>query len=430
MTQCSTGGGWTDGSVSYSILSMTITYPTLRQDFIRELEAMTAKFNTMDPVLEITLNDSEQDVEGYVVVWNTSICRDGALFANEKGCGKGGTRILKGLSLHDVKRLARAMAKKNAAAGLPLGGAKSGLNCDSNDPDYERKFRRFVSLVKEAGLLYEDGGIFGGFGYDIGGKPPYNAIWACDELGSGKSFTGKPLNMGGTDYDRIGIAGLGVATAGKTALECKGINPANTTFAVQGLGAMGAAVTNYMHEYGARMMALSDPKFGGTWRFGHYASDDVIAALFNHDTDRITSLLQNEAELISDDPSGALYEDADMVFPCAMEDAITTGNANKIHAKFICEGANNPTLMDAKIMLFDMGKILVPDILANPGGIIAAFVEMTSDAQDKSIEAIAKTREVIAQNIKTMMKGVEELNIRPDQMADYMTYMNLFRHES
>jgi len=409
---------------------MVISYPASQQDFIHELEAMAAKFDAMNPVLETGLRDPAQGVEGYVVVWNTSICQGGALFANGKGCGKGGTRILKGLSLHDVKRLARAMAKKNAAAGLPLGGAKSGLNCDPSDPDYEQKFRRFVSLVKEAGLLYEDGGVFGGFGYDIGGKPPYNAVWSCDELGSGKSFTGKPLDMGGTDYDRIGIAGLGVATAGKTVLEYKGINPADTIFAVQGLGAMGAAVTNYMHQYGARLKALSDPKFGGTWRFRSCASGDMVAALFAHDQKRITTLLKEEATLISDDPSGALYENVDMVFPCAMEDAITTDNAEKIKTRLICEGANNPTTADAKPVLFDMGKTLIPDILANPGGIIAAFVEMTSDAQDKSIEAITKTREIIEQNIKTMMKGVDELNVRPDQMADYMTYMNLFRYES
>lgn len=409
---------------------MTITYPASRDDFINELDALAARFNAMEPALEVTLTDADQGVEGFVVVWNTAICRDGVLYANGKGCGKGGTRILKGLTLHDVKRLARAMAKKNAAAGLPLGGAKSGLNCDSNDPDYERKFRRFVRLVKDEGLLYEDGGVFGGFGYDIGGKPPYNAIWACDELGSGKSFTGKPLDMGGTDYDRIGIAGLGVATAGKTAMECKGIQPANTTFAVQGLGAMGAAVTYYMHEYGARLKSISDPKFGGTWRFKNYASIDIVTALFRHDKDRVMALLADEAILVSDDASGALYEDVDMVFPCAMEDAITTDNADKIQAPFVCEGANNPTVMDAKIMLADRGKILVPDILANPGGIIAAFVEMTSDADDKSVEAIAKTREVIAQNITTMMQGVDALKIRPDQMADYMTYMNMFRHES
>lgn len=390
---------------------------------------MTERFQSTEPALEITLSDSKQDVEGFVVVWNTSICRDGALFANDKGCGKGGTRIMKDLSLHDVKRLAKAMAKKNAAAGLPLGGAKSGLNCDPNDPQYEHKFKRFVRLVKDAGLLYEDGGIFGGFGYDIGGKPPLNAIWACDELGSTRSFTGKPKDMGGTDYDRIGIAGLGVAVAGKTLLDYKKMAASNTTFSVQGLGAMGAAVTHYFHGYGARLKALSDPKFGGTWRFNVYASDEMVSALYHHDTEQIKTLLNEEAVWVSEDFSGALYEDVDMVFPCALEDAITTENAGKIQAPYIVEGANNPTVMDAKVQLFEAGKILIPDILANPGGIIAAYVEMTSDADDKSVEAIAETEKVIGRNISTMMQGVDKFNIRPDQVADYMTYMNLFRHE-
>ena len=169
----------------------------------------------MQPALEMTFTDPDMDVEGFVVVWNTAISKRGPLFTDGKGCGKGGTRIKQGLSLDDVKRLARAMAEKNAAAGLPLGGAKSGLNADPDAPDYEVKWKRFVSLVQEKGILKEDGGVFGGFGYDIGGKPPLNALWTIDELGSGKSFTGKPVDLGGTDYDKIGIAGLGVAVAGK-----------------------------------------------------------------------------------------------------------------------------------------------------------------------------------------------------------------------
>lgn len=421
---------WTGLILPDIISAMTVTIPESRQEFLAALETMNIRFQAMQPAMEVTLSDSALGVEGFVVVWNTAICRDGELYSNGKGCGKGGTRIMTGLSLFDVRRLAKAMAKKNAAAGLPLGGAKSGLNCDPNDPDYERKFKRFVRLVKDAGLLYEDGGIFGGFGYDIGGRPPLNAIWACDELGSTRSFTGKPLDMGGTDYDRIGIAGLGVAVAGKTALECRNINPANTTFAVQGLGAMGAAVTRYFSDYGAGMKSLSDPKFGGTWRFDTYASAAIVEALQNHDTDKVRTLLPQEADHISEDPSGALYEDADMVFPCALEDAITPANAARIRAPFVTEGANNPTLPEARIILSEAGKTVIPDILANPGGIIAAYVEMTSDSNDKSREAMDKTITVIGRNIAIMMQGAERLKVRPDQMADYMTYMNLFRHEA
>ena len=165
------------------------------------------------------MRDPTLGVEGYVVVWNTGISVGGPL----ERCGKGGTRITPGVSLDEVKMLARTMALKNAAAGLPLGGAKSGLKLDPDAPGFERQYRRFVRLC--APLLRENGGVFGGFGFDIGGRPE-QALWACDELKSTRCFTGKPLHMGGTDYDREGIAGLGVAIAAQTMLQVKGDAPA------------------------------------------------------------------------------------------------------------------------------------------------------------------------------------------------------------
>lgn len=396
---------------------------TSSEDFYSELRVLKEKFDAMQPALEMTFSDSDMGVEGFVVVWNTAISKGGPLFTNGNGCGKGGTRIKEGLSLDDVKRLARAMAEKNAAAGLPLGGAKSGLNADPDAPDYEVKWKRFVRLVKEQGILKEDGGVFGGFGYDIGGKPPLNALWTIDELGSGKSFTGKPVDLGGTDYDKIGIAGLGVAVAGKTLLEESGHNAKGATYSVQGVGAMGSAVVRYFSEMGGVLKSVSDPKYGGTWVFEKGASGKFIKkpTLEN---------LKVEAQKISDENEGALYQDVDIVFPCALEDTITKDNAGKIQAKFMSEGANNPTTDNGHQALFENGVLVVPDILANPGGIIAAFVELTSDSTDKAQEAIKMTKERVADNVRNMLKTVTELNVRPDQVADYMTYKNILKDEA
>src|SRR6478736_2351606 len=183
-----------------------------REAFRAELKRLQALFETMPPELEVTVRDPALGVEGYVVVWNTGISAGGPL----ERSGKGGTRITPTVTLEEVKMLARTMALKNAAAGLPLGGAKSGLKLDPSTAGFERQYRRFVRLC--APFLHENGGPFGGFGFDIGARPEH-ALWACDELGSTRSFTGKPLHMGGTDYDREGIAGLGVAVAGATVLE-------------------------------------------------------------------------------------------------------------------------------------------------------------------------------------------------------------------
>ncbi|MDZ4786070.1 MAG: Glu/Leu/Phe/Val dehydrogenase dimerization domain-containing protein, partial [bacterium] len=197
------------------------------QQFQADLKTLEDRFNALKPEMELTIRDPEMGVEGYVVVWTTLAAKGGPLGR----CGKGGTRITPNLSLDEVKMLAKIMALKNSAAGLPLGGAKSGLKADPNAPDFEKKYRRFVSLAKPT--LIENGGIFGGFGFDIGGNP-IQAVWACDEMKSNRGFTGKCVEMGGTDYDREGIAGLGVSIAAETLLACEGKKIAGTTCAIQG----------------------------------------------------------------------------------------------------------------------------------------------------------------------------------------------------
>ena len=278
------------------------------QAFYAELNALQDYFEAMAPELEVTVRDPALGVEGYVVVWNTGISVGGPL----ERCGKGGTRITPQVSLNEVKMLARTMALKNAAAGLPLGGAKSGLRLDPSAPGFEKQYRRFVRLC--APLLHENGGPFGGFGFDIGARPEH-ALWACDELKSNRCFTGKPLNMGGTDYDREGIAGLGVAVAGSTMMEVKGASPATASFAVQGMGAMGAAVLRYFSETGAHLAALGDPKYEGTWTFEKPLSADLHRALVRQDIDKAKSLLPKEGKRISSDAEDVLYLEPTSSFP-------------------------------------------------------------------------------------------------------------------
>jgi hypothetical protein len=164
--------------------------------------------------VELTVRDPELGVTGHLVVWSTLAARKGPLGA----CGKGGTRLTPTVDVAELKMLSRIQTLKNAAAGLALGGAKSGLAADPNEPGFEKKYRRFVQLLKP--MLRENGGLWGGFGYDLGGNP-IHCKWACEELGSTTGFTGKPVELGGTDYDAEGIAGLGVAVAAQTLLEVK-----------------------------------------------------------------------------------------------------------------------------------------------------------------------------------------------------------------
>ncbi|HTS51938.1 MAG TPA: Glu/Leu/Phe/Val dehydrogenase dimerization domain-containing protein [Burkholderiales bacterium] len=384
-----------------------------RHAFHAELKSLKDYFDAMAPELEVTVRDPALAIEGYVVVWNTGISIGGPL----EGCGKGGTRITPQVSLDEVKMLARTMALKNAAAGLPLGGAKSGLKLDPSAPGFESRYRRFVRLC--APLLYENGGAFGGFGFDIGARPEH-ALWACDELKSTRCFTGKPLSMGGTDYDREGIAGLGVAVAGSTMLEVKGESAATAAFAVQGMGAMGAAVLRYFGEAGARLAALGDPKYEGSWTFDQPLSADLRRALVRQDTGEAKALLPREGKKISGDASDVLYQRADILFPCAVQNVIVAGNVDRIQARYVCEGANGPVADEARASLHSRGIPLVPDFIANPGGVVAAFVELTSESPNKAEEAKALTREKIAANVRELFEIAERYGAEPQDAGLYM----------
>lgn len=329
--------------------------------------------------------------------------------------GKGGTRVTSSVTMDEVKMLARTMALKNAAAGLPLGGSKSGLRADTSAPDFEKKYRRFVKLC--APFLRENGGPFGGFGFDMGAQPQ-QAIWACDELKSTTCFTGKPLSMGGTDYDREGIAGLGVAVAGQTMMEVRKVKP--QTFAVQGMGAMGAAVLRYFSETGARLSAMADPKYGGTWTFAKQLSAELNAALITQDVAVVNALLPVEGVKISDESEDVLYQETDILFPCAVQNVLTETNSVKVKAKFVCEGANGPCTEEAREKFHELGIYLVPDFIANSGGVIAAFVELTSKSSHKADEAKAMTRQKIAANVREMYAQADRYGAAPQDAGMYI----------
>jgi glutamate dehydrogenase (NAD(P)+) len=294
------------------------------------------------------------------------------------------------------------------------------LRGDPDAPGFERLYRRFISLVKP--ILAENGGIFGGFGFDLGGRASH-PVWACDELGSRRSFTGKPLSMGGTDYDREGIAGLGVATAAKTALEIAGSPLNSISFSVQGLGAMGGAVVRYFSEYGAHLRYISDPRIGGTFDIGT-PTPTLLAAIAQQDFAAI------QRELIGRTPAPldeVLYRQVDVLFPCAVHGVIRADNVERVVASYVVEAANNPCTDEARDSLFARGITVIPDFIANPGGVIAAYVEMLSEVQPipggpaaKVERAKSFTRDRISENVHEMMKLSVELQVNPVLTGRYL----------
>lgn len=395
--------------------------------FRAALDGYAKRFQDLAPELEATLRDPEMGVEAYVVVWNTKISASGPVAFS----GKGGTRITPTLTLDEVKMLARTMALKNAAAGLPIGGAKSGLRADPNAPDFEKTYRRFVRLC--APTLLENGGPYGGFGFDIGGHPQH-ALWAVDELKSERCFTGKPVEMGGTDYDREGIAGLGVATSAVATLAFQDKTPQDVTFAVQGVGAMGAAVIRYFSAQGARLTALGDPRLNGTWTLTKAPDAEFLAALSRSDIDGIMAALPHYAIPSSPDANAVLLADADILFPCAIHNVIRPDNMGQIRARMIVEGANGPTHADCYAPLAARGVLVIPDFIANAGGIIAAYVELTSPitaaenakTRKKVEEAKETTIRKITENVTDILRQAMSLGVTPREAGLYLAYQRIF----
>ena len=394
--------------------------------FHRTFRQMEQQFSSLEPEAELTIRDSDHDVEGHVVVWCTRNAINGPLGR----CGKGGTRIRPDLTLDEVRMLARTQSLKNAAAGLPLGGAKSGLRGDPDAPDFEQTYKRFVRLT--APMLHLNGGLWGGFGFDIGARP-IHCRWAIDELGVADAFTGKPLELGGTNYDQEGIAGLGVAVAAATLLEQKQNGKAGARVAIQGLGAMGAAVCRYASELGMQVVAIADPRINGCWASNNPVTGDLLTAIAAMEFATTEKLLPDCGFTKQPLPS-ILTKEVDVLFPCAVQNVIHIENVDEIQTWAVVEGANNPTTTDARQRLHQKGIHLIPDIIANPGGAIAAFVELTSNVSNaenaihatKCVEAKKMTRQRVADNVSDVLELAESVGCSPTDAAHFRAYERIF----
>ncbi len=301
---------------------------------------------------------------GYRVLYNTA-----------RGPAKGGIRFDMGVTLDEVKALAAWMTWKCAVVNLPFGGAKGGILCDPSTMsmvELERLTRRYTSGIID----------FLGPDSDVP-APDVNTnermmAWIMDTYSMHKRHTvtavvtGKPVEMGGS-LGRREATGRGCMLVTREAL--KGLNmpiDRRTRVVVQGFGNVGSISAKLMQDLGLRIVAVSD-KDGGIYNKEGFDVSDLIAHVKEHKSlksypsaDRIT----NE-ELLS--------LDCEVLVPAALENVITDDNAGTIKAKIICEGANGPTSATADQILQDKGILVIPDILANAGGVTVSYFEWVQD---------------------------------------------------
>lgn len=305
-------------------------------------------------------NGSIQVFEGYRVVHNINL-----------GPAKGGIRYSMDVHLDEVKALAAWMTWKCAVSNIPFGGGKGGIKCDPRSMsagELERLTRAYTRAMID---------VFGPE-KDIPapdmGTGPREMAWIMDQYSklvgysSPAVVTGKPLVMGGSK-GRVEATGRGVMVACRSAMLKMGLNPYKSTCAVQGFGNVGSISAKLIEQQGLKILAISDVT-GGYYNPNGINIQDAIAYSQAHGNQLLGF---TGADPISNNE--LLELDVDVLVPAAMEDQITGHNAARIKAKLIVEGANGPVAASADEILNRNGVMVVPDILANAGGVTVSYFE-------------------------------------------------------
>lgn len=311
--------------------------------------------------LPITMDDGSIRVfEGYRVIHSTIL-----------GPSKGGIRFDPHVNIDEVKALAAWMTWKCAVVDIPYGGAKGGVTCNPREMsagEIERLMRAYTLAMID---------IFGA-DKDIPapdmGTGPREMAWLMDEYSRTQGMTvnavvtGKPVVLGGS-LGRTEATGRGVMVSALAAMEKLKINPYKATCAVQGFGNVGSWAARLLAERGLKVQAVSD--LGGAYY--NQNGIDIEAAVKYRDANKGSLEGFKDAEKIGG--GDILTLPVDVLVPAATEDVITASNAGKIQAKLIVEGANGPTSSKADNVIYEKGISVVPDILANAGGVTVSYFE-------------------------------------------------------
>lgn len=293
-----------------------------------------------------------------------------------RGPGKGGIRYHPDVTLDEVRALAALMTLKTAVVNIPYGGAKGAVVCDPKAlslGELERLTRRYAAEINI--LLGPESDIPAP---DVGTNPQIMA-WIMDTYSMGKGYsvpaviTGKPVEIGGSK-GRFEATGRGCMICALLIAKHLGINLKETTITVQGCGNVGATVAKLLAREGCRVIAVSDSK-GGVYNPKGLELDGLLA----HKQETGSVIGFKDTETITN--AELLGLQCDILVPAALENQIVTANAASVKARVVIEGANGPTTPEAHQILCDNGIFVVPDILANSGGVVVSYLEWVQSLQ-------------------------------------------------
>ncbi|MEK7510056.1 MAG: Glu/Leu/Phe/Val dehydrogenase [Patescibacteria group bacterium] len=353
------------------------------------------------PEYVVKVYDPKIGMEGFLVVDNTVL-----------GPGKGGIRMTKDVTEEEVWRLARTMTWKNALAGIPFGGAKAGIvwpasaKASAGKPGGSEELKKqYIQSFARAIKLFTPRKYIAGPDVNTGEK---EMEWFVEATGNWRSATGKPANvcmkMFGKPGEKCGIphefgsTGFGVAQATAIAAELKNIKIAESTVAIHGFGNVGTFAYRYLTDMGATVLALAD----------------ISATIFDRnglDKNTIRKLMSVKRSLqeypgVARIPPDEFWSiPVDILIPASVSDVIHEHNKNKIQAKIIVEAGNIPMSEQIEKEFFQKGILVVPDFVANAGGVISSYAEYRGYNPKKMFELVKRkitktTRLVLEESIK------------------------------
>ncbi|HUY79269.1 MAG TPA: Glu/Leu/Phe/Val dehydrogenase [Ktedonobacterales bacterium] len=293
-----------------------------------------------------------------------------------RGPAKGGIRYDANVSLDEVRALAMWMTWKCSVVNIPFGGAKGGVIVDPRKlsrAELERLTRRYATEI--ASIIGPESDIPAP---DVNTNPQIMA-WIMDTYSMHKGYsvpavvTGKPLSIGGSE-GRMEATGRGVFVVTREACRAQGIQFEGARVVVQGFGNVGSVTAKLMHQAGAKVIALADV-YGGV--YNEQGIDVNLALRFVQEHGQLKGL-PNTKEISG---TAILEVPCDILIPAALEGQITYANANRIQTKLVVEAANGPTTTDADAILRSRGIPVIPDILANAGGVTVSYFEWVQDLQ-------------------------------------------------
>ncbi|UCC33791.1 MAG: Glu/Leu/Phe/Val dehydrogenase [Candidatus Bathyarchaeota archaeon] len=350
------------------------------------------------PEKVLQVNDSHSGMRGILVIDNTAL-----------GPGKGGIRMTPTVSVEEVFRLARTMTWKCAVAELPFGGAKSGVVADPKKIAKEERLsliRAFAVALKPLSPIQYIAAP------DINTGEEEMAAYALAN-GSLKSCTGKPAFMCVRPGEKCGIpheygsTGYGVYHATRVAAEHINLDLKEAQIAIDGFGNVGSFLAKYITESGANVAAVSDSK-------GCIYNPDGL------DYENLKNIKEETGSVINYEPGQILgYEDlfelpVDILVPASIPDVINERNVNKINAKLVVEAANIPATRESEEKLHEREVLVVPDIIANAGGVISSYAEYKGDNPQRMLEMV---EEKIVRNLRLVIKKGEEEEVTPRDAA-------------